>query len=764
MQGTSSGYARFVGRENELRDVRGLLEPSRVITLTGIGGTGKSRIAEQIVGERLQAGDRRCWSLGLADLSEPAFLVHALAAEVGLQVQGTTPMPDGIAEYIGTGPALLLIDNCEHLVAEVGDVVSSLLARCPGLEVLCTSQIPLGLAAEVVYSVPPLGLPAPDSDLVALGQSDAVRLFVERAQAALPGFALEEANAAAVTRLVIELGGVPLAVELAAARIRVLSPEAIADRFAERLADLGSGPRDGPIRQRSLAASMDWTYELCSDDERALWCRLSVFVGGFDLASAEQVVTGEGIDPDRVLDLLSGLVDRSVLVRVPGSISRFRMLEITRRYGVDQLVAAGDLERWQRRHLDWFAEVSADLEATWFGPDQSAWLERLDTEHANLRAVHEYAVAEPDPDPEAIEIALALCYRLQPYWVCTGQLSEARIWADRALAHDAGSDALRARVAAMGAFMAALQFDVVYASEILERARVHAELAGDDAVEGYYLYAAGLVRIWRLEVVEGLALLEEGLEKFRGTDDVYGYTRALQHVGLNVAFHGDRQRAAALQNEVLQIAGAVGESSVRSYAQWALGFTVMREDEDHADRLFRDSLALSWTLRDPLGIGLRLEGIALIAAQRGRDEYAATVLGSAAAIWKRINVPVDHAPYAWGQDSAGSLLAYRLRLPVERAAAYAAGMELDVGDAVRFALEQPEPPAEVLDPAQASVLTRREQEVADLVAEGLSNRAIATRLFLSERTAQGHVQNILRKLDVNSRAQIATWVVRQHEG
>ncbi|RNL62159.1 LuxR family transcriptional regulator [Nocardioides marmoriginsengisoli] len=757
--GTSTAFATFVGRREELATTRQLLSASRAVTLTGVGGVGKTRIAEQLVAH-LQADDREVWFVELADLAEPSLLGNVVATELGLQAPPGPWTNSYLTDYLAERPGLLVLDNCEHLLTEVADLVSAVVERCPQIQVLATCRMPLGIAAEVVLQISPMAVPG---DLGALdpttvGQVDAVRLFVDRARNALPGFALTEANTAAVSEVVVALDGLPLALELAATRVRTLSPEALAIRLHDRFGVLAHGFRDAPGRHQSLEASVDWTYALCSEEEQLLWARLSVFAGGFDLEAAEVACSGDGVDRARVLDVLSTLVDKAVVTRLTAASSRFRMLETLRDYGLRRLGEAEGSQYWRERHRDWAAGLVDEAWESWAGPDQASWLERLDAEHANLRA----ALDLSDQTPASAATGQRICCRLQTYWVATGQLSEARMWAGRMLAHPGGADQDRAELLVMCAFMAAMQLDLPAASALLDEAEPLVQALDNDVLRGSFQYAGGLVRIYRRDFRGGLELELESVAAFRRTDDRFGLLRSLHSCALSLGFVGEVDRATAMSDELLALCERTGESYVRSHALWARSLKAILDGDLELGRTTsKQALELSWSLRDQVGIGLRLEGLSWLAAKEGRDEHAVTLLGAAAAVWRRLGVPADRAPFVGAADD---VVPHRTAGPVELPEQYARGQELGLADAVRVALEGIEPVApgaSAAGVANLAPLTKREVEIAALVADGLTNRAIATELFLSDRTVQGHVQNILRKLDLSSRAGIASWFVRR---
>ena len=466
-----------MGRRALLTDVREHLAASRVVTLVGPGGVGKTRLALRFVEEAGRTYRDGCWVVPLADLTVPDLLSSTVAEALDLQVTDRPWRVDTLADHIAHRTALLVLDNCEHLLAAVGDLVAGLRATCPNLSFLLTSRRPLRLSGEDVIVVPPLSLPeqatvaAPE----AIAHYEAVDLFVDRATSSRSDFKLTPDNAPAVAALCRELDGVPLAIELAAARIRVLSPQEICDSLAERLMVLNVGYRDAEARHQSLRACVEWSYDLCTQVEQRFWARSSVFTGGYDLEAAAAVCGADDLPAEEVLDVVSGLVDQSVVLAeeaAPGY-TRYRMLTDIRQFGLERAEKDGELHGMQQRHATWCADLVSRFDDDACGPHQIDWLRRLRLEHANLRtAIAYFAGAAEDAGA-----ALVMARKLDLYWSASGLLDEARHWLETGLASGAGKPQERALALAVAARFAVLQNDRLRAQELIDEGNEVATLS-----------------------------------------------------------------------------------------------------------------------------------------------------------------------------------------------------------------------------------------------------------------------------------------------
>ena len=586
----------FVGRERELNEIVNLASGSRLITLTGPGGTGKTRLALQAAAELTDAFTDGVWLVELAAVADPAAVPRAAAAVLNVREQPKEPLATTLAEALGRRKILLLFDNCEHVIATAAELVDALLRSCPSLSVLSTSREPLGVTGETTYPVPSMAvpdidhLPAPE----ALPAYGAIRLFVDRATAVLPTFRLSAGNAAAVVQVCRRLDGIPLAVELAAARVKVLSVEEIAKRLDERFRLLVGGSRTAPARHQTLQAAMDWSYSLLSEGERAVLRRLSVFAGGFTLEAAEGVCDGEGVEAADLLDLVSHLVDKSLVIAdTEDGPPRYRMLETVRQYGRDRLRETGEERVTRERHRDWFLHLAERAEPELRGHQQSDWLDLLEREHDNLRAALEWSLTTATTDA-ALRIAVALIW----FWDTRGYFREGRDWLGRALA---ASGPIRSRL------------------------------------RGHALIAAGHLAWHQSDYHEARTLIEQGLDMFTDLEDASGIADSLWFLGLTVSEQGDYAKAVEIYERGLALYRELGDRrGVLEILNW-MGFTEnARGNIERAATLHNDALALARELAVPRMIAVALYGLGDAASHRGDRAGARALYEESLAVFRRI--------------------------------------------------------------------------------------------------------------------------------
>jgi predicted ATPase len=427
----------FVGRRRELSEARRLLGGARLLTLAGAGGVGKTRLALRLAAEVRRTFPDGVWLADLAPLQGGELVAPTVMAALGLVDHSMRLPVDTLVEYVAGKRLLLVLDNCEHVLDWCAVLAARLLSETAGLRILATSRQLLSVEGEQVLEVPPLSVPHPDrlSAAGSLIEYEAVRLFAERAAAVVPGFAVTAGNGAVVARLCQELDGIPLAIELAAVRLRVLSAEQILERLDDRYRLLTGGSRTALPRHQTLRAAIEWSYDHCSPSEQILWVRLSVFSGGFDLETAEEVCAGEDIAQQDVFELVTGLVDKSILAREEhGSRVRYRLLETIRQYGQLRLTESGQEESLRRRHRDYYHQLALRADAAVMSPRQTQWLLHLRPDLPNIRVALELCLTEPGQAQAGLQIASALQY----YWLFYGLLREARQWLARGLRLDRG--------------------------------------------------------------------------------------------------------------------------------------------------------------------------------------------------------------------------------------------------------------------------------------------------------------------------------------
>lgn len=752
----------FVGRRREITLTKRLLAESRLVTLTGPGGVGKTRLALRVAHNMRRTFRDKVWYVQLEDLEDPALLPEAVIDQLGLGGPSSGDDVEAIVERLKNRELLLVLDNCEHVVQAAADLVDTLIRWCPGIRVLATSTQSLGVAGESTMVVPPLQvpdiehLPPPE----AYEQYASVRLFVDRAKAVVPEFELTEENGPSLMRLCYHLDGNPLAIELAAVRLRSLTPQQIEARLEERYELLSEGHRSAPARQRSLRALIDWSYSLCSEQDKKAWARVSMFSGSFDLAAAEHVAS-DGLERSAVLSAMHSLVDKSILIREEESGEvRFRLLHALREYGQERLAESGEHERVRDAHLHWYAGMASRFAAEWVGADQVAWVNALSQEHGNLRVALHSALDSGDD-----RTILRLTRDLSIYWSLRGLNSEARHWLHEALSTSDSDLPERASVLRMSAWVALLQGDEATATPLLDEAMGVAERHQHVVEQAFVIQTRGMAAFFRGDVGWAADLLQDALSRFRELEVLGGELFALFGLGLVRGLKSDYAQGLELLNRCIELSKGSGELFWRSYALWASAHLELeRGYRDKAETLAKDGLRLQRRLGNRLATAFTVDTLAWIAEENGRYERAARLFGAAAATWEALRAaPAFYATFESGHNA--HVARTREALGDERyQEVFREGYELSPSAAHDLAQEVKKT---VRGPSRSNVhpmpLTRREQEIAELVAQGRTNKEIAENLVIAQRTVEGHVQHILTKLDFSSRAQIAGWVAGQRE-
>ncbi|MEU6644089.1 LuxR C-terminal-related transcriptional regulator [Saccharomonospora sp. NPDC046836] len=754
----------FVGRRREVDAVKRLLTSSRLVTLTGVGGVGKSRLALQVARQVQRAFPDGVWLAELAGLRDPALLTHAVAEVLQLWDRSARPPETVLKEYLADKRLLLVLDDCEHLLDACYELVGSVLPAAPEVQVLVTSREPLGLAGEHTLSVPSLSVPeqnGPDGERPAKGvrhRPEALALFEQRTSAVLPGFTLNQDNEAAVTRVCQRLDGLPLAIELAAVRMRTMSVDQLVAGLEGRHQLLDGGSRDGLPRHHTLRAAIEWSFELCTEQERTLWARMSVFAGPFDLEAAEDVCAGDGLAVDDVLPGVAGLVEKSVLVREgqQGPRARYRLLETIRQFGCERLGDHTDEASLRRRHRDHYLHLAAQTE--WFGANQVEWGTRLQLDYADVRAALEYCATEPGEAQAGLRLAVSLLY----HWLSSYYLNEGRDWLDRLLAIETTPTPARAEALWVNGWLAVIQADFPTARAMLAKARSLGELLEAPAVLGYVALFSGMVEMFTGDTAVALALYGEALARHQAIHNAHGIAATLIRLSMAYSRLGDSERAVAFGEECVAFCDAAGDIWHKSHALLALGIDVWRQgDAQRATVLERESLRYNRMLDGRLGIALNVEVLALAAVTDHQYERAARLFGVLQALLQSSGVPlIGYTHLAAYRDEYVAKIRHAIGERSYRAKV-GEGAELGFEEALTFALDDELIRRPATRRPGPSRLTRRQQQVAELVAQGHTNKEIADLLVIAQRTAESHVETILTKLGFTSRAQIAAWVADQ---
>ncbi|MBK3581554.1 AAA family ATPase [Streptomyces sp. MBT65] len=626
-----ASLSTFVGRRRDLAEVRRRLGTTRLLTLTGVGGVGKTRLALEAAASVADFVDG-VWLVDLAAVRDPSSVANAAATALGVPDLGTRPLIDQLAAFLAHRGSLLVLDNCEHLVDACAELAQGLLSASPGLRILTTSRRALGIYGEHVFAVPPL---APD---------DAVELLWDRTTAVRPEFQVTDGNRAQVLRLCASLDGLPLAIELVAARLRMLTVDEAVNRLEDRFGLLTSGSRVARPRQRTLRALIDWSHELCTPAERLLWHRLSVFADDFGLDAAEDVGAGDGIGRGEVLDLLDQLVAQSIVLPCEREgLPRYRLLETIRQYGRERLAESGEEELTRQRHRAYYLALAERIADGWYGPGQEEALARLRVEHANL-----LVALACGGDPQA---TLALAAALRFHWCGGGFLGEGRRGLDRALAAAPEPTPLRARALWVAAWVALLQGDHALTGRWLDEADELGERLDDPSVRAHVQGLRGSLAVFRGQSEEAVALFKGAVAAWTTLDEQSGVVFVL----FQLAFAQLRLKdpgGAETARRAVAAAEAHGERWGRAYALWALGIDAwLRGDREACSALARAGLEIMRGFHDHIGAAHLLELLAWITASRGDHEPAARLLGTARSLWQDIGTSISAFPHIAGSHA-----------------------------------------------------------------------------------------------------------------
>jgi predicted ATPase/DNA-binding NarL/FixJ family response regulator len=762
----------FVGRKQEIAEVKALVGNTRLLTLTGPGGSGKTRLGLAVASEVARDFGDGVWLVELAPLSDPDLVPQALASVLGVREAPGSPLTETLSDHLLSRTMLLVLDNCEHLIGACTSLAEALLRHCPNLRVLATSREALGVSGEIIFSVPPLSLPDTRHlpAVESLPHYEAARLFVDRAEAVKPSFALTEGNAMVVAQICHRLDGIPLAIELAAARVRALSVGQISSRLDDSFRLLTGGGRSALAHQRTLRAAMDWSHELLTEGERIAFRRLSVFAGGWTLEAAETVCGGEGIDEGEVMDLLASLVDKSLVLvteQRDGEV-RYRLLETVRQYALEKLEESGEAVEVRGRHAAWFLALAEEAGPLMMGRDQVGWLDRTWPEQHNFRAAVRCFLERKDADR-----AIGLTWAFWRYWWVTGLQGEARRWMEEVLESGdlAGNDVYPARRAQANLIIGTYAWsegDLVSALPALEEG-LRLSRKTDDALT----QAIGLMLLGLVEVAEGNAKrsrerFEESLRFFRisGESEKWGEAHTLAYLGLAPLLNGEPEAARRCFEEGLAAARAAGDRVAAHQALYKLGLLALTErDLDRANEAFREGLSLADEVRDIINAPYFVKGLGQVAGLRGQAAVAVRILGAAESALRA----TGSAPYRYIPDQA---LQDRIFAAARDALGettfdeeWRRGRAMTLKQAVDYALQEPEAPqkaseeAEEVPQAFPAALSAREVEILRLVARGMTNAQIGEELYISTRTVNAHLRSVYHKIGTSTRAEAARFAL-----
>jgi predicted ATPase/DNA-binding CsgD family transcriptional regulator len=757
----------FVGRGRELAEIKRLLASARTITLTGPGGIGKSRLALRTARKLERHFRDGVWWVELAELESPDLPPYALARSLGVQERHDAGGIDtALLAHLRDRRLLLVLDNCEHLIDACRQLVAFVTSECERVRIICTSRERLGVPGEAVVVLSALDVP-PNGERLSVDRLvdvDALRLLVDRAIAVAPDFVLTDENSHAASEICRRLDGLPLAIELAAVRLASMTTDDLRERLDDRLRLLAVAHRPGPERRQTLRATVDWSYELLSAQEQILWRRLSVFAGSFGLEAAEDVCTDKGLERERIVDLIASLVAKSILVMShEGRRGRYRLLETLRLYGAQRLAEAGEEVELARRHAAWYAALISGGDRPWWGsPRQGEMYDVLEVEWANVEAALDFCIKSMTD----AEMGLRMATDLWLYWLVRGR-------------YRAGSARLRAfltvrtapspaRAMALWASGFLLQARGEYASALaaVEEARRVCDQNGGDRELAYALHGLGLVHLRLGDVRLAAGFAARSRERMQVLDDPMGLAVSTFFLATVAAAARQLPDARRLARDTLRASEQAGDMMIRGISHGLLGTVEWQSgDAPAAEASLKEAVRIQGVIGHRWGMLNSLEGLAWVAGSCEQLERAALLLGAGAALSEELGITLF--PHLQVHHDACEAAAREGLGDARYGNCWDLGYALAPAQVLAAALDDASPthgPAPAASPHDPGELSARELEVARLVANGMSNPAIAADLFVSVATVKTHVSHILGKLGLNSRVQLASWVAAHDAG
>ena len=765
--------SRFIGRDVEARTLKQLVLENRLVTITGPGGSGKTRLALRVSHDLLGNFNQAVWFIELASLIDSRLIPEKIVSTLKMREEPGRSIMDSLASYLGLRPSLLVIDNCEHLISACAELSHFLLHKCPDLHILATSRELLGTMGEVTWAIPPLSLPElqpwqppvnAQYKLKQLKKSESAQLFIARAVAHARDFEITTTNAGWVAEICHHLDGLPLAIELAAAQVRSLSVEEIAQRLDNRFQLLTGGARTAPLRQQTLAAALDWSYELLSTQEQEVLQRLSVFAGGATLKETEIVCFEEGGESANVLKLLSQLVDKSLVIanRLAGSETRYHLLETIREYALAKLRVSPEIASVKNRQLDILLQLVEEAEVKMRGGEQAKWVERLEEERDNLRAALGWALESQNADA-----GLRLASGLELFWLTRGYSNEGIDWLEKVLAQKqaATSGQIAKAMKTLGGLLLFSKEggNLNRISQVLEESlKLYQEL-GDQEGIAWVLNFMGIHSTEQEDFAKAKRFLNESLVLRRTLGDPWGIAQTMQNFASISLGERDYTRAKEYSEETIawfQLAG--NQRGVARTLGDLADIAHMEGDLNQAILLLSQSLSPLLQFGDKWSIVPILETLAVLESEQGNYVRAARLFGATETLRQSIAMEL-HQVFKLHQvfEYENNLTAVREKLSeAEFTLAWDEGSALTLEQILAFVLNELDPSSlsETVEGGFGS-LTPRERETALLIAGGKSNREVAEAMTVSVKTVESYVTRILRKLGFNSRVQIATWAI-----